>query len=183
MASVTWKTSGKDRNSCWIAVIMVFNLLGYLLAQGKTVLVTAHTTKALRVLRGQLDEALQPLCLSVLDSDVESQAQLSHAAQEIASRRSRSDASSLRREAAILRAERQKMLKNAATLRQQLRDARFSEIDEIVLGGEGTSPIEAAKRIKTDAEMDGWIPGPLEPRVLCPLSNDEVFQLYASQGA
>ena len=47
----------------------IANLLGYLLAQGKTVLVTAHTTKALRVLRGQLDEALQPLCLSVLDSD------------------------------------------------------------------------------------------------------------------
>ena len=75
------------------------------------------------------------------------------------------------------------MLKNAVTLRQQLRDARFSEIDEIVLGGEGTSPIEAAKRIKTDVEMDGWIPGPLQPHVLCPLSNDEVFRLYASQGA
>jgi hypothetical protein len=44
----------------------IANLLGYLLAQGKTVLVTAHTTKALRVLRGQVDSALQPLCLSVL---------------------------------------------------------------------------------------------------------------------
>jgi hypothetical protein len=49
----------------------IANLLGCLLAQGKTVLVTAHTTKALRVLRGQVDEALQPLCLSVLDSDAE----------------------------------------------------------------------------------------------------------------
>jgi hypothetical protein len=82
----------------------------------------------------------------------------------------------------MLRGERQKLLKNAATLRQQLRDARFSEIDEIVLGGEGTSPIEAAKRIKTDAERDGWIPGPLQPSVLCPLNDAEVFQLYASQG-
>ena len=35
----------------------IANLLGYLLAQGKTVLVTAHTTKALRVLRRQVDEA------------------------------------------------------------------------------------------------------------------------------
>jgi hypothetical protein len=89
----------------------------------------------------------------------------------------------LRKLCTLDRAERQKMLKNAATLRQQLRDARFSEIDEIVLGGEGTSPIEAAKRIKTDADTDSWIPGPLQPGVLCPLSNDEVFQLYASQGA
>src|SRR5262249_9428408 len=39
----------------------IANLLGYLLAQGKTVLVTAHTTKALRVLREQVDKALQPL--------------------------------------------------------------------------------------------------------------------------
>ena len=44
----------------------IANLLGYLLAQGKTVLVTAHTTKALRVLREQVDKALQPLCLSML---------------------------------------------------------------------------------------------------------------------
>jgi very-short-patch-repair endonuclease len=161
----------------------IANLIGYLLAQGKTVLVTAHTTKALRVLRGQLDEALQPLCLSVLDSDVESQAELSHAAQEIASRLSRSDAAFLRRQAALLRAERQKQLKNAAALRQQLRDARFSEIEEIVVGGEGTSPIEAAKRVKADAGRDGWIPGPIRPGVLCPLSDSEVFQLYASQGA
>ena len=47
----------------------IANLLGYLLAQGKTVLVTAHTTKALRVLRQQVDTALQPLCLSVLGRD------------------------------------------------------------------------------------------------------------------
>lgn len=47
----------------------IANLLGYLLSQGKTVLVTAHTTKALRVLRRQVDEALQPLCLSVLEGD------------------------------------------------------------------------------------------------------------------
>src|SRR5260370_33150020 len=126
MASVTWKTSGKDRNSCWIAVIMVFNLLGYLLAQGKTVLVTAHTTKALRVLRGQVDEALQPLCLSVLDSDAESEAQLSRAAQDSADRMSRSDATTLRREAAILRDKRLKLLAIAEALRRQLRDARFS---------------------------------------------------------
>ena len=77
----------------------IANLLGFLLAQGKTILVTAHTTKALRVLRSQVDEALQPLCLSVLEGDADSQAQLSRAAQEIADRLSRSDAASLRREA------------------------------------------------------------------------------------
>jgi AAA domain len=161
----------------------IANLLGYLLAQGKTVLVTAHTTKALRVLRRQIDDALQPLCLSLLDSDAESQEQLSRAAQAIADRLSRSDAPTLRREAGILRDKRQKLLTLAETLRRQLRDARFSEIDEIVLGGEGISPIEAAKRVKNDAEKDGWIPSALQPGILCPLDDADVRQLYSTQGA
>jgi len=158
----------------------IANLLGYLLAQRKTVLVTAHTTKALRVLRRQVDEALQPLCLSVLEGDADSQAQLSRAAQDIARRISGSNAASLRREAGLLRDKRRKMLDVAAALRRQLRDARFSELEEIVLGGEGLSPIEVAKRVKADEERDGWIPGPLQPGVLCPLTDAEARHLYAT---
>jgi very-short-patch-repair endonuclease/transcription elongation GreA/GreB family factor len=158
----------------------IANLLGYLLAQGKTVLVTAHTTKALRVLRRQVDEALQPLCLSVLEGDADSQTQLSRAAQDIADRLSRSNAASLRREAGVLRDKRRKMLDVAAALRRKLRDARFSEVEEIVLGGEGMSPIEVSKRVRVDAERDGWIPGPFQPGVTCPLADAEVRQLYAT---
>ena len=161
---------------------MIANLLGSLLAQGKTALVTAHTTEALRVLRSQVDEVLQLLCLSVLEGDAASQAQLSRAAQEIADRLSRSDAASLRREASLLREKRRNLLGIAEALRRQLRDARFSEVDEIVLGGEAITPIEAAKRVKADAERDGWIPGPFQPGILCPLTDVEVRQLYASNG-
>ena len=159
----------------------IANLLGFLLAQGKTVLVTAHTTKALRVLRRQVDEALQPLCLSVLDSDAESQAQLAQAAQQIAERLSGSHAATLRGEAARLREKRLELLEEAAELRRRLRDARFGELEEIVFAGEGLSPIEAAKRVKADAERDGWIPGPIEPFAPCPLTDAEVRQLHASQ--
>lgn len=159
----------------------IANLLGYLLSRGKTVLVTAHTTKALRVLRQKVDVALQPLAISVLEGNAESQEQLSKAAQQIADRLSRSDAVSLRVEASSLREKRHKMLKDADTLRQRIRDARFSEVEEIVYGGEGTSPIEVAKRVKSDAERDSWIPGPLETNQLCPLDKAEVDRLYATQ--
>jgi AAA domain len=158
----------------------IANLLGYLLAQGKTVLVTAHTTKALRVLRDQVDKALQPLCLSVLGRDSESQTQMKEAAQEIANRLSSSDAATLRKRAALFREQRRKLLDTGTALRRQLRDARFSEVEEIVIGGEGLSPIEVAKRVKSDAQRDGWIPGPLQPGVLCPLTESEVRQLYAT---
>lgn len=39
----------------------IANLIGHLLASGKSVLVTAHTTKALRVVRQQVVEPLRPL--------------------------------------------------------------------------------------------------------------------------
>jgi very-short-patch-repair endonuclease len=158
----------------------IANLLGYLLAQGKTVLVTAHTTKALRVLRDQVDKALQPLCLSVLGRDSESQSQMKEAAQEIANRLSSSDAATLRKRAATFREKRLKLLDTSAALRRELRDARFSEVEEIIVGGEGLSPIDVAKRVKSDAERDGWIPGPLQLGILCPLTESEVRQLYAT---
>ena len=161
----------------------IANLLGHLLAQGKTVLVTAHTTKALRVLRDQVDTALQPLCLSVLDSDAESQTQLAQAAHAIAAGLSRSDSAELRREARNLRQQRDLLLNEADTLRRQIRDARYSEVEEILIGGEGVRPIDAAKQVREKAACDGWIPGPLTPGVLCPLADLEVHELYASHAA
>lgn len=159
----------------------IANLLGYLLAQGKTVLVTAHTTKALRVLRNQIDEALQPLCLSVLEGDVDSQTQLTRAAEEIAKRLSYCDAANLRYQAGLLRDKRRLFMERAEAFRRQIRDARFSEIEEVVFVGEGVSPIDAAKRVRETADRDGWIPGPLKAGALCPLSEAEILQLYASQ--
>ena len=161
----------------------IANLLGHLLSEGKTVLVTAHTTKALRVLRKQIEKPLQPLCLSVLESDTKSQDQLSHAAKEIAHRLSHSDPEALRREAVALRAQRSKLLKDGETLQQRIREARFSEIEEIVLGGDALSPVEVAKRVAARSAQDSWIPGPLNEGVLCPLADSEVRELYASQGA
>src|SRR6185503_5043522 len=75
-----------------------------------------------------------------------------------------------------------KLLGVAEELRRQLRDARFSEVEEVVLGGEALTPLEVAKRVKADAERDGWIPGPLQPGILCPLVDVEVRQLYVSNG-
>ena len=160
----------------------IANLIGHLLSEGKTVLVTAHTTKALRVLRSQIEEPLQPLCLSVLGGDSDNQGQLSHAAREIDYRLSRSDPDRLRREAAELRAQRNRLLRDAVNLQRQLRDARCSEIDEIVFGGAALSPINVAKRVEAGAEADSWIPGPIEHGVLCPLTEKEVRDLYASHG-
>jgi hypothetical protein len=61
----------------------IANLLGHLLAQGKRVLVTPHTPKALRVLRQKVVEPLQRLCISVLRNDKQSQEELEASVQKI----------------------------------------------------------------------------------------------------
>lgn len=158
----------------------IANLIGHLLAQGKRVLVTAHTTKALRVLRDQVNEALQSLCLSVLQGDADDLNHLGKAAQEIAERLSGSHAATLRTEARTLRKRRSHLLSNAASVREQLRAARFSEIEELVLGGDAISPIGAAKFIRTHANQHGWLLGPLKPGILCPVSPEEIGDLYGT---
>jgi len=45
----------------------IANLLGHFLAQGKNILVTSYTKKALSVLKSQVPKEIQNLCVSVLD--------------------------------------------------------------------------------------------------------------------
>jgi primosomal protein N' len=54
----------------------IANLVGHLLAQKKSVLVTSHTSKALRVVRDKVAKPLQSLCVSVFYGDEESSKQL-----------------------------------------------------------------------------------------------------------
>jgi hypothetical protein len=46
----------------------IANLVGHLLSEGKSVLVTSYSEKALKVLRDKIVEPLKPLCLPVLSS-------------------------------------------------------------------------------------------------------------------
>ena len=47
----------------------IANLLGHFLAQGKNVLITSHTKKALRVLKEKIPKNIQGLCISILDDE------------------------------------------------------------------------------------------------------------------
>lgn len=157
----------------------IANLLGHLLSEGKTVLVTAHTTKALRVLREQVDEVLQPLCISVLHRDVKSQGQLEHVAQEIVYRLSRSEPGILRNEAASLRVRRTTLLNTTEELKLKLRAAKNSEFDAVIFNGKEMRPIQVAKLLKQRADIDSWIPSPIKHNTPCPLNESEILDIYA----
>src|SRR5258706_9477221 len=128
------------------------NLIGHLLAQGKSVLVTSHTTKALRMVRNHIVPELRPLCVSVLESDLDSRKQLESAVGSIAERLSRADAGSLETEARNLEAGRRDVLKKLGEIRSQLADARSDEYRDIAIAGKSWAPADAARQVVQEKE-------------------------------
>ncbi|HEY2545554.1 MAG TPA: AAA domain-containing protein, partial [Candidatus Acidoferrum sp.] len=154
------------------------NLVGHLLAQGKSVLVTSHTTKALRMVRHHIVPDLRPLCVSVLESDLDSRKQLESAVGSIAERLSRADARSLEIEAKKLESERLDLRKKLEEIQKQLTEARADEYRDITIGGKSWAPADAARQIVKEKEAHGWIPGPVAAVAPLPLSPGELADLY-----
>jgi very-short-patch-repair endonuclease len=154
------------------------NLVGHLLAQGKSVLVTSHTTKALRMVRHHIVSELRPLCVSVLESDLDSRKQLESAVGSIAERLSRADAGSLELEAKKLESERLGLLKKLEEIRNQLTEARADEYRDIAIAGKSWAPADAARQVMQEKETHGWIPGPVAAVAPLPLSPGELADLY-----
>src|SRR6266849_1524044 len=154
------------------------NLVGHLLAQGKSVLVTSHTTKALRMVRQHIVPELRPLCVSVLESDLDSRKQLESAVGSIAERLSRADAGSLDKEAKKLETQRLEILKKLQEARNQLSEARADEYRDIAIGGSAWAPAEAARKVSQEKEDYSWIPGPVAAVAPLPLSAGEITDLY-----
>jgi very-short-patch-repair endonuclease/Cdc6-like AAA superfamily ATPase len=157
----------------------IANLIGHLLAQGKSVLVTSHTTKALRVLRGQIDAHIRSLCVSVLDSDTESQHQLSAAIGQISEMLNK-DASVLEKGATQLRKSRAGIIAKLRELREKLRQARADEYRDLIIGGASYSPARAARIVQEGNGKDDWIPHPVNLGCELPLSETEVAELYTT---
>ena len=163
----------------------IANLLGHLLAQGKRVLVTAHTSKALSVLRQKVVEPLRPLCISVLhdaklnQTNKQSQDDLQDSVKKINEQLGKDDRL-LERDAQRLLVERKRILESLRDARQRLLDARQDEIRDVVFGGKPMRPIDAAKRVKQGIDRDDWIPGPVNLGESLPISHAEIAALYQS---
>jgi very-short-patch-repair endonuclease len=158
----------------------IANLIGHLLAQGKSVLVTSHTTKALRVLRNYVPEKLRPLCVSVLDDDIQSRKELDGAVSAIVDRISASDRGALERDAERAADERSELLKQLREVRAAIREGIADEYNAVVVGGQEWSPSDAARYVSTRAAEESWIPRPVLLGAPMPLSPTELADLYAT---
>jgi len=155
------------------------NLVGHLLAQGKSVLITAQTAKALRVVRDQVPSKLRPLAVSVLGSDQDARRQLEVSIASITERLTRENSAALLERAAKLEAQRKSVLSEIASLTNKLREALENEYRDVVVDGKRLSPSEAARFVATHRSQHSWIPGPARLGKPLPLTEQELIRLYA----
>ncbi|MCL5104725.1 MAG: AAA domain-containing protein [Armatimonadetes bacterium] len=159
----------------------IVNLVCHLLAQGKRILITSQTPRALQVLKGMFPPDLQALCVSVLGNDAGSLKELEGSVQGITNRLPGWDAERDRNKTQIASAE--KKLDSLAEMEAQilvkLREIREKETYVHTLcDGEYSGTGQAiAERIEREQVEHGWLVGRVDADWPCPLSNAEAVEL------
>ena len=154
----------------------IANLIGHFLAQGKSILVTSHTSKALQVLHDKVVGPLKPLCISRLSDD--NRQQMNSSIDAITERLSNSDPDVLEREAVQLKAQRLSILEQLRETRRKLLAARQDEYRSLLIAGEEYSPAHAARFVEANRIGNDWIPGPVALGQPLPLAQGELHELY-----
>lgn len=155
----------------------IANLMGHFLAQGKSVLVTSHTTKALNVLKEKVAPGLQNLCVSVLD---DSNIDMERSIDGITSYMSKTTSHEIKREMDMISVERKQVIKNLAETRKKIFAIINQECNCIVYNGEEISPSKAAEFVLNNAESLSYIPGKVRINSALPLTFEQLSALYRS---
>jgi transcription elongation GreA/GreB family factor len=155
----------------------IANLVTDLLAQGKRVLITSHTPRALRVLRDKLPESIRDLCVSRTEDGAAAQRELEASVHKILSEYAGYDekaswkaVKTLQSRLAKARAAQQAMLRDLAVLREQ-ETHRF----EAEIGDYSGSLQGIAERLTAETGRYDWL-GPV-PQEQPALTADEALRL------
>ena len=156
----------------------IANLMGHFLAQGKSLLVTSHTSKALKVLKDKLDPRLRNLCVTVLEDN---NLDMERSVDGISDYMSRHTAFDLKKEVERLQPRREEISRKLADTRKKLFAMMHEEMNCITLDGNEYTPRDAALFVRKNKErLEHIIPGDVQPDAALPLSHDELVELYRS---
>ncbi|WP_351234615.1 AAA domain-containing protein [Streptomyces sp. NPDC002133] len=161
----------------------IANLVTDLLAQGKRVLITSHTPRALRVLRDKLPESVRDLCVSRTEDGAAAQRELEASVQRILSeyagydpKASTKDITVLQRRLAEARSRQQTLLRDLADVRE-LETRRFAAD----IGDYSGSLQEIAARLAAEQDAHSWL-GPV-PQEQPAVTAEEALRLVHSTRA
>ncbi len=165
----------------------IANLIGHLLSQGNSVLVTSHTEKALTVLKEKVyrdphdsELNLQNLCISILSSTSQKK-EMDEAINEIATKSSSINLNSSLRKIKRLEEERKEFINQSKKLSEEFVRARSMEYTDLIFDNHSITPIDAAKFLNSGKDVFDFISGKSNnDEVGFPLTHEELVFLYSS---
>lgn len=155
----------------------ISNIIGHLLSEGKSILVTSYSEKALKVLKEKVDPNLQSLCLSLLSGN-DNKREMEITLDDINEKRANIESRTLMNRINTLENEREGYIEKLKSLEQSLKNTRKNEYRPIVISGIEYSPIEAAKYIKENRELLIRLEKPIELGATIPLNQSEITELF-----
>lgn len=155
----------------------IANLLGHFLSQGKRVLVTSHTTKALSVVKDLLPKEIQPLCVTMLGDRKD----LEQTSSELITRLTRLNVEDLEARIRALGLERHRLGTALADRRRRIFEQRRIEHEAVEFNGRRYTLTEIAKFLHEAERLQALIPGEVAEGPL-PLSFRELLELYGTNG-
>jgi len=152
----------------------IANLLGHFLAQGKNVLVTSQTKKALRVLKEKIPKSIQGLCISILDDD---NSDMRKSVETISEKLGNFTSEKLKKEVEELEKIRVKEYNDLENITNQMCVIRHKESKSIDFNGEAFFIKDIAKYLSKNPEITEKIPGEISELIPCPITNAEFYFL------
>lgn len=158
----------------------ITNLVCHFLAQGKRVLVTSQTPRALKVLRDKFPSEIRPLAVSLLGENQEAMASLEASVQGILRYTGNTSLQHLDR--AIDEHRRQRAARRAELARLQVVDTEHRRNELIAIsipstGYRGT-PQALALQLAAEADRYGWFPAAaIAPQ--CPITTPQLEEVLA----
>lgn len=150
----------------------IANLVTHLLAQGKRVLVTSHTERALKVLKDKLPEEISPLCISLLGSDRQSIRDLEAAVESISARQGDWSEEASQREGDAHRSALHDIRSRLASAQNRLRDIREADSHQIEIGNYRGTSQHISRQLASESPQLSWIPDDVSEPVP-PMANTE----------
>ena len=148
----------------------IANLLGHFLAQGKNVLITSHTKKALRVLKEKIPKNIQGLCISILDDD---NSDMRKSVESISEKMGHFTSDNLKKEVEELENIRIKEYNELKDINNKMYIIKHKESQAIIFNGESFSIQEIGTFLRNNPKILEKIPGKVSDLVPCPITNEE----------
>lgn len=149
----------------------IANLLGHFLAQGKNILITSQTKKALKVLKGKIPKNIQDLCISILDDDNND---MKRSVDSISEKMGYWSSKELLKNIENIEKRRINEYTDLKKIRKEMFTIKYQENQFLLYNGESFSIKEVAEYVRGHRTEINKIPGKILNETVCPINNDEI---------